>query len=427
MMAAAHRLLLTLLAAFIALGPALSSGAQSNDADPNRPVAFPTPTEVDSGNSASGLGGDATWPYADNLVDLAAVVLPLDALPNSFNGYGEFHMSASLLSQFGGGLPDERAILATGFQTSYISSFTNGADDIVSIRVILFADERQLAGGFALFENDEAIAPNAEWTDAPALDGVGDAPGEVTTGLVTNVDGSRTQVYSVTFSIGPMLITVDMQSPEDHDLDTELIDELAAAQATRAAQVLRGRDLDGIDPALPGYILWTDKPFLAYEGFTSVADDYLLATMTQVPDGLLSAYSLTYGLRERADDPYPYLSMVVASFDSEDALQAAFDDPGSLMSGFPNQEEIDSPKMGKVDNALAFTYTLPDVGPGARIFVQIGTVLFVIDVQGTETVDEAVQIVSAFGGAQADCILGKGCAIPTDLPAGTIFDISLED
>lgn len=427
-MVSLSRSLLIALIALLVAGPLLGPAALADTSDPNRPVvtATPEPTEIPSDAAPTGLD-DASWPYADDQVDLAAVALPLDELPDVFSGYGEFHLDAHTLSQFGGGHPNTDAILATGFQTAYLSSFRNGSGHRIDITLYLFAHPQQVKGGFALIADDATNVPNGAFEDGPALDGVGDAPAKTTTGTTSDVPGGSTASYTVTFTVGPILIRVQMQASDAEELDTDLVDDLSAAQADRAQDALDGRDLSSIDPRLPSYILWSGVPFLPYDGFASESDDYLLATLTQVPDGFESAYSLSYQIQDQADSFYPYLSMVVASFADEDALSEAFDDPDSLISGFPEQDKLDASAFDGADNAVFASYALDDVGPGARLFLQFGNVLAIIDVQGTDTLDDAIAIATAFGTAQVSCVLGDGCAIPTDLPDGTIFDKAAEE
>jgi hypothetical protein len=428
-MATFRRLLLITLVAIFAFGPIAVAVAQSNESDPNRPVSHPTPTDTDTPetSSSSSNQNDIAWPFGDETVDLAAVVLPLDELPNVFSDYGEFHLDADMYSQFGGGLPSKDAILATGFQNSYVSSFRSSKGETIVIRIVLFADPGQVKGGFALLQDDEAVTPNGEMIDAPALEDIGGSPGEVTTGYSQEVQGDLNHIYSATFTVGPMLITVEMQSYDEDSLDPDLVRDISDAQADRAQSALDGDELSGIDEQLPPYLLWSAAPLLAYDGFTITSADYLLSTMTTIPDGLVSAYSYSYPLDARADSPYPYLSMVLASFDDESALTDAFDDPDSLMSDFPEQEQIDDPGVSGADNVLLFTYSLPNIGPGARIYIQSGEVLAIIDAQGAASVDDATAFASAFGQAQIDCINGDGCAIPEGLPTPNIFETDQEE
>ena len=397
---------------------------QATAAGPDSPVSLPTPTPTaEPSTNAPGPGlANPTWPYGYLPIDLAAVVLPETALPNVFYQSGELYLDADRVSNYNYGIPSAEEVAAVGFVQGYTVFFNSNAQSTIRITVLLFRDARYMQAAFDLLQDDDRINPNGLMTDGPAVKGAGDAPAETTSGYRENGDGTTTQIYSATFTIDRMQITVEMTSDGADEPDTELVDQLAVAQAERATAILAGDLPEDIDPDLPGLMVWPNTDTFTLVGYADTTEDYLLATMDTVPDGFRSAFAWTVSLEARADTYYPVLSVTLASFDSKRDLRTAFADPGTLMGSFPGQKQIDDPDLDGADATAAFTYQLADIGPGIRIFAQVGSYLVIVDVQGSDDVEGAAEIANAFANATISCAAGDGCALPTDLPTGTVFD-----
>ena len=358
-----------------------------------------------------------TWKYGDWPVDLAAVALDQDSMPAGFTPYGEFHRDIAGAARYWNGQLTLGEILATGFIGEYSSYFNDGNDTIIKVDAMLFRNGASVAGGFALFQDENLFYPNSELKDAPALPAIGSAPGEVTLGYLENGDGTRTYVNSATFRVGPLLLTVEMQTPSSESLSMGTVRDLAVKQSDRAQSVLDGADIPNVVSGLGSLMVWpTDAPF-AYDGYTGADENYLLRTMDTVPDGIQGAYEITFPLVDRADTFYPLYDGTVASFDSANALDDAFQNPETLMySGFPDLAQINDLSIDHADNVAGFTYSLSDVGSGARLFLQSGNLLLIADVEGASDSDTALAVATAWAQAAINCVTNNGCQQPTGLP-----------
>ena len=181
-----------------------------------------------------------TYTLTNEKYDLAAVTLDQSEMPSAFGEYGEFHVSVDELKSRYAGQIDPKEIDIAGFNDYYVSAFFDGKDNTIKVTAISFNTEAGVRAGFALLQDNDLLFPNGTLTVDPALDGVGRAPGAVTSGYLENGDGTETQIYSVQFRVGSLLLSVEMDSDNGAEPDSSVIDDLAHALAGRAEMCSTG-------------------------------------------------------------------------------------------------------------------------------------------------------------------------------------------
>ena len=354
-----------------------------------------------------------TWPWSTLPIDLAAVPLPADSFPAGWTDHGEIHQSLNSAGVRNLNVLTPKQVLATGYLGDYTSHFGNTAGDQIRIDAMEFRTAANVAGGFALFEDHDLINPNADLSDRPALPGVGSAPGEVTSGYFQMEDGYQTFLYSVKFRVGPLLLTVEMETSDESSLEIDLINTLAGEEATRAQQVVDGTDLPDIETALPAQIVWPDGNPNLYDGFKTSTENFLIATMGQIPDGMISSYRVTFSLLSNENAAFPRLDETLIKFDSTEAVTAAMADPVSLITpGIPELTHLDDPAVTGADAARAFSFNRPDIGPSSRVYVQSGPYLIIVGVDGAIDDSSGISTATSWAAADLNCLIGNGCAIP---------------
>jgi hypothetical protein len=238
----------------------------------------------------------------------------------------------------------------------------------------------------------------------------------VTSGYLENGDGTETQIYSVQFRVGSLLLSVEMDSDNGAEPDSSVIDDLAHVLAGRAEDVLDGNQIDGVTYGLGGLIVYPADMTALFDGYALSDEDFLLRTMNETPDGFQSSYAITYRMSQRADNPYPIYSMTLAQFESQRDLANTFNTPDSLMYQYPGIEQIDDPSIDGADGAAAFTYSVKDGVDSVRVFAQAGTFLIIVDIEGSPALDDAITIATAYAQANVACVADDECAAPTGLP-----------
>ena len=413
------RFLVLVLALLLTCGQPLGAFAQASGPDPNSPVGNPTPDTGGTGASPdSGLPAvdNPTYTLTNEKYDLAAVTLDQSEMPSAFGEYGEFHVSVDELKSRYAGQIDPKEIDIAGFNDYYLSAFFDGKDNTIKVTAISFNTEAGVRAGFALLQDNDLLFPNGTLTVDPALDGVGRAPGAVTSGYLENGDGTETRIYSVQFRVGSLLLSVEMDSDNGAEPDSSVIDDLAHVLAGRAEDVLDGNEIDGVTYGLGGLIVYPTDMVALFDGYALSDEDFLLRTMNEAPNGFESSYSVTYRMSQRADNPYPIYSMTLAQFDSQRDLADAFQSPESLMYQYPGIEQIDDPSIDGADGAAAFTYSVNEEVDSVRVFAQAGAFLIIVDIEGSPALDDAITIATAYAQANVACVADGECAAPRGLP-----------
>jgi hypothetical protein len=443
----------------IALSAAGAAIAQTDDPDPNSPVqdrtptpedeeeeeetptdvpedtptdepedtpteaAEETPTEADEETpteEATPLPDDATPvattpPISTGEVLLSAMTLDSATIPGEFTLLYEFYTSPEELADNLSGQVDREVLLATGVESYYTSYYVDD-DGVTIIRtyIIAFATIPGVRAGFNLLEDEENLVPNGSLVDEPVPEGLGEPPGEITSGTIENGDGTQTFTYDISFRINRFEVGIAMESQEDGEVDAALADELAVDLADRVNAVLTGQAIDGVDAAQVGQVLELEGSF-SFEGFQSAAETFGLPDADDAPDGFVSSYFRGASYSEFVQDFFPFAGVTTAQFETAEDVEDALGDAESIMPSFADLDELSRVEVEGADEVAAFSFRASEESEGAdsvRLFVQVEDKMLIIDVEGAETLDDAETAAVAMAEAQIECVLDGDCDDP---------------
>ena len=432
---------LSLIIAVLMLAMSLSAVAFAQSDDPNRPVAHPTEegedgnggffdrtptsdepqTDEDQSDEAAPDedGSPAASPEASPVGpiesgdDLAAMVLDGSFMPEGYYLSGESYVSIDDLSSNLVGVVSADDLEATGMTGFYESVYTDGVSTQVRTYIIAYDSADGVQQGFDILENEELLVPNGAMTDLPCLDGVGEAPCEITDGTTTEPDGTSQATYDISFRIDRFEVGAASETFDGSEPDKDLVQSLARDLADRVNLVLAGGAPDGIDFSLPSQQVQLDG-VSAYEGYEDAIELFPLTESGDLPDGFLSGYTEAYTYSDSPTSFYPLVTITSISMESADAVDEAMQ-TADLLVGFPDASEIDDFDAGVDLPTAAFAYTAGLSGStepdSVRVFVQVDSLLIVIDVQGEESLDAAQATAEALVEAQVDCIGGGDCSV----------------
>ncbi|HRA46957.1 MAG TPA: hypothetical protein PK819_02680 [Thermomicrobiales bacterium] len=408
------------------------SVAFAQGANPNNPVAMPTasaeptndffdqsnkktPTPQDDGETAA---PEASPVATDDGArpDLAAMVLDSSSLPDGWLLYGEQYIAPEQLVQGLAGLVSADEIEALGMTGYYESTYVNGPSVQVRTYIISYDSVQGVEAGFDLFENEELLVPNGDLKDLPALSGVGESPAEITTGTITEADGTIQTTYDISFRIGTMEVGAASETTDGSAPDRDLVQQMARDLADRVNAVLAGDDVAGVDPALPGQTVNMDAS-AAMEGYQTVAEFFYATDAADLPVGMTSSYVRAWSLSTRVTEVLPVVLVGTLTFETPNDVAAALTNAADLMPMTTGSDEIADFDGGSADDVVAYSYA-STLGDGAapdslRAFVQVGSMLLVIDVQSDSSLADAQKMAETVLGQQLDCLSSGSCTVTT--------------
>jgi hypothetical protein len=359
---------------------------------------------------------EATPNPADDHLDIAAMNLSSEDVPEGFGLVGENYIAAQTVAENHSLDPAHTAeLMDSGLIVAYGSEYANEARDItIGAYIEQFASDEGAVAGFDILE-DESLrgSPGVEYADEP-LEGVGDAPGEITTysrqasGSTPSLDG-----VDVTFRVDNLLAGVAIEAlggaaPAKSDAVS-----LSRVLERRMRIALAGEELPGIDPTLPGRLLNFSVPPLL-EGYLSATDAFPAARSVE----LLRSYESGYGRITplgQGDSPLPLVSNGIVAFSSEDGPLAIISAGIEVQRPYQQMERVDIAPIEGADAADGFHFVSP-VGEGKeidsfRILSVSGDHLIIIDVQAAENEDVARRLALELTEAQLACIDEGNCEV----------------
>ncbi len=420
--------LLTLLAVLLLTLSATGIGlAQSDGPDPNSPIKLETPvlmmnqvpvnrTKAKIRNTDADDEDDATpesvaSPVAGGDVSLAAMVLDSSSLPEGWFLIGEGYTSAEDLANSLAGQIDPAALLATGLELYYDSYYVNAEGNTVRTYIISFETPEGAADGFAILEDEETLVPNGSFEDLPGLEGVGSEPSEISTGTIENGDGTQTNSYDVSFTVGRYEIGAAMETYDGSEPDTNVVDQMASDIELRATAVIAGEPVEQIDYSLPDQVVTFETTGVS-EGYQTSSEAFLVSDPELAPTGYLSGYFRSGSFSESITAVLPYVTVGVTTFESAEAVEAAMDNTDAIMPRYDLLDETDEIDVAGVDASLAFVFASPE-GEGeldsVRLFLQIDDQLISIDVQGEGSIEDALALAQDLGDSQVSCVVDGEC------------------
>jgi hypothetical protein len=425
-MTTARRFMIVLVVLLVTLSAGGFALAQTDGPDPDSPIKLETPDATEDvapedeeddvdGTPDAGPNLEAT-PISSGDVQLAAMTLDSNDLPEDWHLIQESYTSPEDLISGLSGLIDADDLAATGLLNFYDSYYVNPADlNTVRTYAIEFETVEGAAAGFALLEDEDLTVPNGSFEDLPGLDGIGDGPSEISSGTISNGDGTTTNSYDVSFTIGQYELGAAMETYDGSEPDQELVEQMARDLAARAETLLAGGDVPGIIDTLPSQVVKLDS-VISFEGYQTAAEAFLIADPDDAPAGYLSGYATGASFSTSLTSALPYVTIGITSFESDSDVEDALGSPDSIMPLFDELEEIDIDPLDGADEVLAYSFASVE-GEGdpdsVRIFVQIDDQLVTIDVQGEEDVDTARQVAEEWTESQIACMLDGECG-PAD-------------
>ncbi len=366
---------------------------------------------------------DATPGAADDHINLAAMALPTDALPD---GYGlsieNYQSGQSFAGSIYANLQDVTRLLNTGLVVVYDSQYSNAAgDQTIRSYIEQFDSPSGATSGFNILEDESNLDPNLVKSTDQSLEGVGDGPGEVTTYNVKSQNGSEpTDGVDVTFRVENYLVGVTLESmngspPAQADGIT-----LARTLEDRVHKVIAGDDVSGIDPSLPLKLLQLNYIPLN-EGYVSAVDSFGTVSSDELFKGYKSGYTRTSALGQ-GNRPVPLVTNTVSTWASEDG-------PLQLISGGvqfqPPFAQVGQVEIDPIEGATAvvgFHFASP-FGDGKtidslRILATAGSNLITIDVEGAASEAVAQRIATDLTKAQLACVDKGNCPVIDNVNIG---------
>jgi len=393
-----------------------------NDSEAASPEATATTEEPASGNpgpEASPTSMPGTLPQAspvaggDAEVDLAAMTLDDSALTSDWILTGEQYISVQQLADALAGAVSVEELQATGMTGYYESYYANQAGNQVRTYVIAYDSPEGVQKGFDILENEDLLVPNGSMQDLPALSGVGETPAEITTGTVENGDGTQQATYDISFRIDRFEVGAAMETNDGSEPDRDLVQQMARDLADRVTAVLAGDKVEGVDYALPGETVTLDGQ-VAYEGYETAAEVFFAAATDITATGYVGGYYRAYTYSTDVSSYLPLITVGSASFENDNDVADLLNAPDNLMPAYDQLTPIDNFDAGDADQVVAFSFAAPN-GPGqvdsVRAFVQVGSILFTVDVQGEKDVDSAQKLAEQIVARQLDCQNGGDCTV----------------
>jgi hypothetical protein len=361
--------------------------------------------------------GDATPVASAGDVDLAAMTLDSNSIPEDFVLIAEYYTSPQEIADSRAGQIDDEELFATGIQTFYQSFYINADGNRLRTYVIAFDTAEGATAGFNLFEDEEVLVPNGDLEDRPGPEGVGEAPSEITSGIIEEGDGTQQRTYDISFRIDRFEVGAAMETYDGAEVDEELVDQMAVDLAERVEAVIAGDDVEAVDYNLPAQLITLETDF-QLEGYQTVGETFLIDDPDNLPDGFTSGFYRGASFSNNITSLLPFVTVGISSFDSADDVEEALANSDSIIAPYPDLDEIQRLDFDGVDDAFGFTYSSPEgegVPDSARLFLQVDDHLIVIDVQGVDSAEDAEAMATDIADAELACALDGNCDEPVSL------------
>ncbi len=343
--------------------------------------------------------------------EMASITLQRVSLPTGYVFSGETFLSAEQVAS-GDLTADE--LTDAGFISQYLSVYTDpDTGNHISSYVSAWTDADAATAGFNLLEDEARTHPDGTFTDSDA--GVGESPGETTTGTFT-LDGKTVSSVDTTFRMGRLLVGTSLQTTDGSAPDPAIVSGLAGAIEARATSAAAGESPEGTDLALASQAmpLFTLAPSLQ-SGFVGAQDaEQMYGLQGSALGTLIASWTDVVGVG--GGDKAPLISVGLTQFASPEDAQAVITQFSDLAPKVANATQVDGFELEGATASVAFEF--PSVATGEdtpnsfRIAAVVESTLIVIDVQGASTVEVAEDAAIDLAGNQLDCIGQTSCAVP---------------
>jgi hypothetical protein len=242
------------------------------------------------------------------------------------------------------------------------------------------------------------------------------------------------EVWIETFldqSADPAQIEAMLATPaaatEEQLAGLEIVTELATTATKRLDQLMAGETPAGVDLAWPGQVLEVDSwmqegeprwQYYRHHRHTTFDSEAL----TALADEFVGGYSRTAVLGGAAEFGTPWVTASINIMASPAAVPELFEviraDPQSFPTGGitprgAGRTLVEDPVIDGADAALALTASINEGEPedSASLVFAIAERVFVIDVQGMDSGETALQVAIDLASQQVTC--GNDCGAPT--------------
>jgi hypothetical protein len=367
------------------------------------------------GSLSSVTAQDATPGAVDDHIDLAAMALDSGEMPADFRLAAENYVSGQAYAEsVSANAQAANRLLDTGLIVYYESRYENAAgDQVIRSYIEQYDSPDGATAGFKILEDESSFESNsATFADEP-LEGIGEAPGEITTYNVKAQNGNAaTDGVDVTFREGNFIVGVSIDSmngsaPADSDAIT-----LARALQDRVQNVLAGKEIQGIDSDLPGRMVQFDYPPLL-EGYVTAADVVGPLATDEVFKNFKSGYSRTTAFGASAQQPFPVAAVSILEFSTEDGPLAVLSAGTKYQTPYQKLAEVELDPIEGADAVAGFHFSSP-AGDGKsvdsfRLLSVVGDDLVSIEVQAAASEEVAKRLAIEFTKAQLACLSAGNC------------------
>jgi hypothetical protein len=359
-------------------------------------------------------GAGATPVAGTEDIPLAAMTLDDTEIPSDFHLFAERYTTPQQYGENQAGLIDVDKLVATGMISMYTSFYSNRAGNRVRTYIIAFDTIEGVQKGFNILEDEQTLVPNGAFTDKPGLAGVGEAPAEISAGYVELGDGTETKSYDVSFRIDRFEVGAAMETFDGSEPDSDIVDQMARDVAARVEAVLAGQDVTGVDVTLPDKVLDINGT-IRLEGFETDTEAFELSNLKDSPVGYLAGYYRVASYSKTVTTTLPVVTVSLLTFESDNDVADALDNPESVMPSYPDLEQIRRLRVRGADDAIAFSYSSSSAQDGpdsVRIFAQVGDQIVIVDVQGLNSLNDAEPAAIDFAEAEIGCLADGDCSDP---------------
>jgi hypothetical protein len=368
--------------------------------------------------TVNGFSQDAPEADLSLRAEMAAVTLQRVSLPNGYIFAGETFLSAD---QVASGDVTAQELTDAGFVSQYLSVYRDpDSGNRIASYVSAWSDAEAATAGFDLLEDESRTNPNGTFEDSDA--GVGEAPGETTTGTFPDPGDASITISSVdtTFRMNRFLVGTSLQTTDGTEPDVTVVSGLAGAIEARATTAAGGDNPEGANLALAPQALplFEISPSLQ-TGFLGPQEvEQMYGLQGSALGTLTSSWTDAIALGDNA--AAPYIAVGLTSFGTPEDAQAVIDQFSDLTPNIAGAEQVEGFELEGATASAGFTFqsaaTDGESPDSFRIAAIVESTLVVIDIQGASSVDVAETTATNLAGNQLDCLGQTTCAVPT-LPA----------
>lgn len=344
---------------------------------------------------------------------LAAIVPGAEDLPVGYQFVGETFLSSD---QIAAGTLDAAALTDAGFTTQYVSVYENPeSGSRIRSYVSAWDDAFAAEAGFALLEDEGAVAPDGTFEDSEAA--VGDEPRETTTGTYTLEGGTTVGSVDVTFRHDNLLAGVAVETADGSATDAEMAAELAAQLEERIQSVLNGESPDHTDLDLPGRVIsLADEGEVLQAGFLGPVEvENIYGVQGSVLAGINASWVESVVIGDPATGA-PTITVGTTAFGTPEDAATAVEQSAELFTPLASQEAVEDVSLDGTDAVAAYRYSSEsaegDAQDSYRLIFSTGTNLSVVDVQGAGSDAAAAETAAQLAAAQLECQTGSTCETP---------------